>query len=294
MNHVVGQVVCHGKHVLLSETAVCNKNSFVLAFEENFDSDSLDLGKWSPATGVIRDFKHTIARQWFTPKNIEISNGILKLHSRRENLINKCFYTGKDSVCEDFLFSTAQIDSREKFGYGKFEISCKIAKGRGVASSFWTYGEEMNEIDIFEFDNEKNILNRVDEEKSVKTHKMNAHADYDGDERSEDCPNHYKGPDYSLEFHVFTLVWAPHKIEWFVDGVKKRSNYLFYTMLGQPLECHELRAGTQYILDRSFPRHPMNIIVDNIIQTGKEAPGDNVAFPVLYEIDWIRYYKPEP
>jgi beta-glucanase (GH16 family) len=288
------QSPCYGKKAILTENGFCNTSPYYLVFEDNFDDDSLDAGRWNIAYGVIRDFKHTIARQWFSSKNIEVSNGLLKLKCERDTLLNKCYFNGTDTVCEDFYFSTAQIDTKEKFGYGKFEMRCRIAKGKGVASSFWTFGDELNEIDIFEFENEKNVLNKFSEDKSVKVQKMNVHTDYDGDGKSESCSSHYKGIDFSAEFHVFSLIWTPHKIEWFVDDKKVRTTTLFSDMLGKPVDCNGLTEGHEYIINRTFPVHPMSIIVDNVIQSNKEAPDDQTEFPVIYEIDWIRYYKQIP
>jgi len=149
----------------------------------------------------------------------------------------------------------------------------------------------MNEIDVFEFENEKNAINKFSEEKSVKMHNMNVHTDYNGDGHSEACPLHYKGVDFSADFHVFALLWTPHKIEWYVDDEKVRTVTLFTDLLGKTVDCNGLKEGGEYILNRAFPVHPMNIIVDNIIQSNKEAPDDGAVFPVTYEIDWIRYYK---
>lgn len=285
------QIICNGKKIILTDDGRCNLNPYIMVFEDNFDGNSLDTSKWTPAKGVIRDFKHTIARQWFTPNNIEVSDGTLKLITKRDTLINQCFYNGTTTACEDFYFTAAQIDSKEKFEHGMFEISCKIAKGKGVASSFWTYGAEMNEIDVFEFENENDVFNKFNAEKSPKVHNMNSHTDYDGDGHTEDCPSNYKGPDFSQSFHVFTLIWTPHKLEWYVDGQRKRLSTLFYTMLGQATSCDELKTLNEYILNKAFPMNAMNIIVDNIIQSGNKSPDKKTAFPCYYEIDYIRYYR---
>ena len=171
------QKICEDKKVILIENGRCNENPYILVFEDNFDGNSLDASKWNPATGVLRDLNHTIAKPWFTPNSIEVSNGTLI--TKRDTLINQCYNNGTLTICEDFLFTAAQIDTKEKFGHGKIEISCRIAKGKGIASSFWTYGDEMNEINIFEFDNENNAFNKFAADKSARVHSMNSHTDYD-------------------------------------------------------------------------------------------------------------------
>jgi beta-glucanase (GH16 family) len=121
---------------------------------------------------------------------------------------------------------------------------------------------------------------------------MNTRTDFEGDGTMEDCPTHYTGPDFSKSFHVFTLIWTPHKLEWYVDGELKRVSTLFYTMLGQTVDCYGLKAWNQYILNRAFPKHAMTIIADNIIHI-LNPPDDDTVFPNYYEIDYIRYYTQE-
>lgn len=293
------QMICNGRKAMLTEDGVCNPSPYILDFNEEFDGTSLDTSVWISHTGVIRDVKHTIAKQWFTPANIEVSNGTLKLFVKREQLLNQCYTiwdgTTNQSYCEDFDFTAAQVDTRRKFSHGKIEISCKIAKGKGIASSFWTYGDPaMNEIDIFEFETEENVFGKYESKKDAKVHHMNIHTDYDGNSKTEDCPSKYEGPDYSSGFHTFTLIWTEHKIEWYVDGVLKRTSNLFYSINGQPLDCGQLRKGDILIKDNAFPMNPMSIILDNIVQVGSKAPSEDTELPTVFEIDYVRHWRQNP
>jgi beta-glucanase (GH16 family) len=287
------QVLCHGKAVLLTENGQCNPSPYVLVFEDNFDGVSLDTSKWQIAKGVDRDYQHKIAQQWYSPANIEVSNGTLKLITKRDTLRSQCYIkyinNGAQAVCENFFYTAGQIETHQKFWHCKIEISCKIPKAKGVGSSFWTYGEESNEIDVFEFENETNIFGKYDGDKLARVQNMNSHASENGNNIM--CASHYTGPDFSKDFHIFTVVWTPHKLEWFLDGKSKRISTLFYTMQGQMVDCNGLLETNQYILNLSFPRYPMRIIFDNIVQSGSKAPDKNTEFPNYYEIDYIRIYK---
>src|SRR5437868_3440087 len=80
------QVLCKSKLVVLSEDGRCNESPYILVFEDNFDGNKLDSTKWRAVTGVVRDLEHKIAQQWYSPANIFVSDGTLKLITRRDTL----------------------------------------------------------------------------------------------------------------------------------------------------------------------------------------------------------------
>lgn len=288
-----GQAVCDGEQIYLIENGECDYRPYILVFEDNFNDNSFDLSKWKlPYQGVTRDFTFDNEKEWYantgsTPSlpinnNIQVSNGTLKLIAKKEvPPIIGTFVTDWSTIppttqTENFNYSSANIDSKYKFGYGIFEIRCKIPKGKGFWPAFWTFGvdenQTNNEIDVFEFwDN--NTIN----------HNMTVH--YDG----QMCLTDYNGPDYSLAFHTFTMAWDIYKIEWYVDGDLKRRSTKFYTMLGQTIGC-EIQAG-HYIRDKVYPKDPMNIIVNLAIESGKKAPNALTPFPSSLEVDYVRYYQ---
>ena len=287
-----------GQKIVLIEDGNCDNNPWVLFFEDNFNSTSLDFSKWEiPYQGVIRDFIHQNEKQWYantgnTPSlpydnNIEVSNGTLKLITRKETNPIIGSYTEwtaspPANYISTFEYTSAEIDSKESFGYGKYEIRCKIPKGKGFWPAFWMYGEGINnrnnEIDVFEFwDN------------NSSDHNMTVH--YDGSM----CHSDYNGPDYSKNFHIFTIVWDNYKIEWYVDGQLKRRSTKFYTLLGQPVDCNSAKAFQPYIMNEVFPRDNMQIIVNLAIQNNANyRPDDSTDFPSVLEIDYIKYYKKNP
>jgi hypothetical protein len=292
--------------VALLEDGECNYDPWIIVFEDEFEKEELDFSKWTlPFQCVIRNFSFSHEKQWYANKdpntsipyshNIVIENGLLKLTAQKENPAIQGSYISDFSTntltvsTESFKYSSAEIDSRYKFGYGKFEIRCKIPKGKGFWPAFWMYGENSekvnNEIDVFEFWDE-----------STTDHNMTQH--YNG----KKCMIDYNGPDYSLDFHVFTVEWDNYKIVWSEDGDIKRTTTKFINLFGQILDCNSVSEGVPYMLNRIFPRDPMNIIAnlaiehsvsdDNeIVENSDIAPNLTTPFPSSLEIDYIRYYK---
>jgi beta-glucanase (GH16 family) len=290
----VNAQICNGKKAILIEEAICNTNDWVLQFEDNFETSQLDTSKWSiPYQGVIRDFEFNKEKQWYintgsSPKielinNIELVNGVLRIIGKREIPAIKGSYVSNFDVTpwkvenEIFDFSSAQIASQAEFGYGKYEARCKIPKGYGFWPAFWLYGvvgNNASEIDIFEFWDD-NTCN----------HNMNVHFNH------KMCLTDYNASDFSEDFHLYTVIWDNFKIEWYVDGNLKRRNTKFNTLLGQQLDCEQLKKDQTYIVDKYYPLEKMNIILNLAIQNDKYKPSESTVFPGVFEIDYVRYYS---
>ncbi len=304
---------------MLTQNGVCNTLPYVLTFEDNFDGTVLDTAKWRlPYQGVSASFTFTSDKQWYantgnTPalpsaNNIEVSNGTLKLIAKKEtpNIIGTFVtdwstqpYTTNTS---SFNYSSAEIISQQSFHYGYYEMRCKIPKGKGLWPAFWLFdGPVYNEIDIFEFWNEDNILGIFDPNLLAKDPNMDIHHDYDLNGKLYHCSQDNLGTtDYSAAFHVFGLEYTPNRIEWFIDGVSVREFTLFFDLnTGINSDCNSLSAGNLYGLRKSFVKDPMKIRANFAIQTGGinayhplgNSPDANTPFPSNYEIDYIRYYK---
>lgn len=264
----------------------CNTNSYVLVFEDDFNGNSLDSSKWNVVSGVVRDVNFELQKAWHKPENVVVSNGTLKIISKRENLCNMPVVTSWNPYTvkyEDFDYTTGEIATKYKFSFGRIEARVKIPKGKGFWPAFWMFGDNpvYNEIDIFEFwDN------------NTTDHHMNLHYDRDGDGDPNHCSEHYSGVDYSTDFHIFTLIWDWDRIAWYVDGSLKRFVARYKNSISQEVIC-DLPPGIY--IDRSvYPVDPMMIILNTAIQSGSSAPNAATQFPNQLEVDWVRYYQRRP
>lgn len=294
---------CNYAQVMALSTSPCNYSPFVAVFEDDFNGNQLDINKWIPINGVVRDVYHLKERQWYTPNNILLNNGTLKLIAKKETLLNQCFTiwitgSGYQSFCQDFYYTSAEINSKYKFMYGKYEIRCKIPKGKGFWPAFWTYGGRGSEIDVFEFWNEKNIFGNYDSDllsKVINTNIYYNHDNNNNDDR-ESCSFKVKdGIDYSQSFRTYTLIYNKNSIEWYVDNILVRKEYLYKDILGRNLDCG-INSPTLALINKSYPRNmPMSIMANLAIQcNNNNEPDINTPFPSNYEIDYIRFYKQLP
>lgn len=290
-NFSSGQTLCSGEPIVLSEDADCDYTPYVLVFEDNFDGNKLDLSKWQIqpwGQGALYG-NGGRTKEYNSLNNIIVSNGTCKIVAKKETITKRAIsYLPDNQILADglpnlrtFHYTSSNIWTKYKFGYGKYEIRCKLPKGKGFWPAFWMYGVGSNgisnEIDVFEFwDN------------NTHKHHMTVHYDH------EKCGDKYNGPDYSDKMHTFTVVWNNYKIEWYVDNKLKWRTTKFNTLLGQNVDCGGLKSFHEYLLNNIFPKYPMNIIVNVAIQKGPYAPDNGTIFPNSMEIDYIKYYKREP
>ena len=104
-------------------------------------------------------------------------------------------------------YTSAEYQKRGRYGFGRYEVIMKAARGSGLVSSFFThtgpyFGDPHDEID-FEFlgkDTRRVWLNWFTNgtEGQSKWH----HLDFDAAD----------------DYHLYAFEWTPETIRWFVDG----------------------------------------------------------------------------
>ncbi len=289
-----GQQVCSGKTCLLIEPVLRDDRPYHLVFNDEFNNAALDTSIWYPARGVMRDIDHELTKDWFDPDNLMLEDGILRIRAQKDTLLNQCYDiwidTAMKRICNDFFFSAGEIRSKTKFSHGIFEIRCKLPRGKGLATAFWTYGyKNQNEIDVFEIRNEINVLGNLKKRRLSAVQRTNSRTDYEDDKVMEDCPAKSPAQNFHSDFHVFSVEWTPQRLVWRVDNEVVRISTLFYSVGGQMLDG-EIPAHTQVIVNRAFPRNPMEIYVSFGVESKDNAPDESTVLPAYFEVDYVRYY----
>lgn len=270
------------------------EEKWTLSFGDEFDGNKLNTEKWTAQEGVPRDPYQEAARVWYSKSNVEVSNGLLKLHVKNDTLVDKPFEIWITDrmvpMKATTYFTSGEIHSNKQMSFGLYEIRCRIPKSKGLNSAFWMYGEKdgvNNEIDVFEYWDVRGPFKLAYSAKRLcKWHNMTTH--YNGRMSGEG----YLGEDMSEGFHIFTCVWDECKIEWWVDGDLKRTIYRYEGMAGRGKSCGDfLDKRRKPPVEDVFPRDPMNIIANIGVKKDPGGPDNLNLFPVAMEIDYIRYYQ---
>jgi len=239
-----------------------------LVWSEEFETDTLDMAKWEYQTGTGSLYglpgwgNNELQSYTDREENIYIEDG--KLHIRA---LNESYGTRN--------YTSARIRTKGKadFLYGKFEIRAKLPEGQGLWPAIWmlptenVYGgwPQSGEIDIMEL---------VGHEPDV-VHGTIHYGPPSPDNRSS---GHYYTLDegkFSDDFHVFTIVWTPTRITWYMDD----NFYAFVTP----------NNVSPYVwpFDEKF-HLLLNVAVGG---TWPGSPDGTTEFPQEMVVDWIRVYQ---
>jgi beta-glucanase (GH16 family) len=221
-----------------------------LAFQDDFDGSALNENLWATQFPWGRDRSTVGELQYYAPDAFKVANSKLQITAQPTQ-------PGATHLYNSGLISTYKSFATQ---YGRFEIRCKIPRGKGLWPAFWLLPTDTSwppEIDVFEALGD-----------STNTVHMTSHWSENGEHRSQGAE--YSGPDFSDGFHTFATEWSDKSIVWYVDGVER------------------LRV------DNHSPQVPMYLVA-NMAVGGQwpGAPDASTAFPATFQIDYIRAYKSE-
>ena len=78
----------------------------------------------------------------------------------------------------------------------------------------------------------------------------------------------FTGPDFTQDYHVFSVEWEPGTIRWLIDGVERK-------------------VATQHI-----PSKAMYLILNTSVGGDWPGPPDNsTVFPAYMQVDYVRVYQ---
>jgi beta-glucanase (GH16 family) len=235
-----------------------------LAWSEEFNYNGLpDSNKWAYDVGGHGWGNNEL--QYYTKarlKNVEVSNGTLKLKVIKEKMENR-----------EYTSARLVTKGKAEFTYGKIEIKAKLPPGRGLWPAFWMLGTNIGqvhwpkcgEIDIMEhvgFEQDsvfgtvhtKSYNHIVGTQKGKKAFIENPYSDY----------------------HRFSIEWTPDKMDFFVDNT-----------LYNHIE-NEHKTIDEWPFDNPF-YILLNIAVGGNL--GGQKGIDESVFPAALEVDYIRVYS---
>ena len=139
-------------------------------------------------------------------------------------------------------------------------MRAKLPAGQGVFPAFWMMTDKENtwlpEIDIME------MLGHQPDQVWMVSHWLGK------DGKLKSVSDSFQGPDFSNDFHTFSIEWTPHSITWLVDDIERFS------------------------ISKNIPSEKMYLYLNTAV--GGNWPGSpdhTTVFPVTYEIDYVRVFK---
>jgi beta-glucanase (GH16 family) len=240
-----------------------------LVWSDEFDGTEVDTAKWRFQTGdhgwgnnEWQDY------QPFGSDNAIVEDGKLHIVARK---------TGEGQQVGDY--TSARLNSRESFLYGRMEIRAKMPdyKGPGIWPALWMLGENIGEIgwpnsgeiDIMEY------VSWQPDSVLVTIHSV-ANNHTNGTQISS---GFVPLPTIEEEFHNFGILWQEDKLEFYIDDID--NILLTVDRPENPNQDNWPFDKPQYFL--------MNIAVGGNLG-GVEGVDDSI-FPAAMEVDYVKVWQ---
>lgn len=241
------------------EKKVQAADEYTLVWSDEFDGNDLNRKNWNVEIDGNGGGNNEHQYYLDSKKNIDVSNGTLKIHALKENYARKDYTSGRITT-----------QNKKTFLYGKVEARMKLPRFQGAWPAFWMLGNNIKQVGWPKC-GEMDIMEAINNDNNVYA---NLHWSYQGSNADT------KGTAYNVgdrtAWHTYGMEWTETMARFYVDN----HVYQVYTISDQA-EMQEFREK-QFII--------FNLAI------GGNWPGhtiDNDAFPnkSTMEVDWVRVYQ---
>ncbi|WP_057938923.1 glycoside hydrolase family 16 protein [Algoriphagus resistens] len=253
--------------------------AYKLVWQEEFDQE----GKVNPAFWSFEaGFKRNNELQWYQEPNAEITNGMLVITGKREQVKNVNYDAGSTDWRRNREFgeyTSSSINTRGKyeFQYGIMEVRAKIDTAMGMWPAIWTLGitepwPSNGEIDLMEYYRVKGEATILANAAWADEGQYNAKWDEAKIPFAEFLE---KDPDWPDKFHLWRMEWTEESIRLFLD------NELL----------NEIDLARTVNPDGFNPFHQPHYILLNLAIGGNGGDPSGSSFPRAYVVDYVRVYQ---
>ena len=270
-----------------------------LVWSDEFNRDGRpDSTSWNFERGFVRNHE----AQWYQEQNAWQEDGLLIIEARREHRPNPTYIPPKGEGGQTSANSTRRSRrtswgqqrqwieytsacmttmGKHEFLYGSLEVCARIPTAGGAWPAIWTLGSGMpwpscGEVDLMEYYPIKGVPH------ILANVAWGNDRPYEAVWNSRRVPfSHFtdKNPDWAQYFHVWRMDWDEQSIRLYLDDELLNEVPLSSTQNGSIGHHTNPFTRPQYIL--------LNLAL------GGDNGGDidDSAFPMRYEIDYVRVYE---
>jgi len=278
------------------------QDSLQLVWHDEFDYNGApDSTRWQYEYGFVRNQE----LQWYQPQNARVIDGVLQIVGRRERVENPRFRPGsrdwrRNREAAEFTSACVLTRDRFSFRYGRLEVRARIPIASGAWPAIWTLGNRWGwpacgEIDVMEFyrvpPQTMGIHHTTaSRERSLPIILANAcwqsPEGRDAWNTSRTPLTHFtdRDPNWAQDFHVWQMDWTPEYIRLYLD------DELLNDIPTAPANNGGGEAHDVNPFANEEPGFGHYILLNLAIGSSGGRP-DVTAFPMIYEIDYVRVYQ---
>ncbi|NQZ77876.1 MAG: family 16 glycosylhydrolase [Ekhidna sp.] len=286
------QIVSTSKAYMTSERDDLSSRSedYVLVWSDEFDgAGAIDSENWFHQTIIPQGnswFNNEVQHYTDRTANSVVENGTLKIIAKRE--------TGylQDGVTKDF--TSARLNSKFAFTYGRIDVSAKLPPELGTWPAIWTLGQNISErgaywqqegfgttpwpitgeIDLMEQFGTSNA-GKAEIHGSTHTPRSNGAT-----ENTAKTPV----PESTTDFHVYSVIWDENEIQFLVD------DELYY--IYNPTSKYGEKIIEPSNPEMNWPFDKPQYLILNIAMGGVLGGNIPATFQeAVMEIDYVRVYQ---
>lgn len=254
-----------------------------LVWNDEFNTEGrLDTSIWNYEQGFARNLEH----QWYQSDNAYCKDGLLVIEARKEHRPNPLYEQGsndwrKKREFVSYSSSSVTTAGKKEFLYGRFEVKARIPVASGAWPAIWTLGKEMEwpsngEIDVMEYYRIKGVPH------ILANAAWGTEQRYNAKWASKAIPFTYftqKDKEWASKFHIWRMDWDETSIKLYLDDELLNEIPLNQTINGS-------------LGNRSNPFQQPHYLLLNLAVGGINGGEPDVnAFPMKYEIDYVRVYQ---
>jgi len=234
---------------------------YTLKWNDEFNGSSIDQNNWNYDLGASGWGNNELQNYTSLSANSYIANGSLVIEAIKGPNGN---YTSARMITK----------GKRTFQYGRIDIRAKLPRGQGIWPALWMLGSNIDnvgwpacgEIDIMEYLGHQ-----------TSTVHGTAHWGAQGSTSSQSSSSRYdltSGHFYE-KFHVFSIIWEPNKIRWYMD------DQLFHTVTTSTTGAAAWRFNQEFFF------------IFNIAVGGNWPgyPDATTQFPQKMFVDYVRVFQ---
>jgi licheninase len=245
-----------------ARTQSLSTSKWQLVWSDEFNGTGKpDPSKWLYETGDSGSANHEAQAYTDRIDNAYLENGHLVIKAVKEDFADK-------------HYTSARLNSRQSWTYGRFEFRAKFPRGRGTWPAAWMLPDAQTYGDGYWPDNgEIDVLEAVGFDPNVN-HFLTHTKDFNWMNNNQ--PTFLTSvPDADQAFHTYALEWSPDHLDFFIDQTK----YMTVEKKGD---------WRQWPFDQNF-HLILNLAIGG--SWGGMQGIDDQIFPATFEIDYVRVYK---
>ena len=256
---------------------------YKLVWSDEFNTNGLpNPAYWNFEEGFVRNNE----LQWYQDNNAYCKDGVLVIQAKKERKPNPNFDKNsndwrKNRPQIEYTSSSINTKGKKEFLYGRVEVRAKIPLESGSWPAIWTLGNSMEwpsngEIDIMEYYRIKDVPH------ILANAAWGTDIRYNARWKTGAIPfSHFtsKDKDWDEKFHIWRMDWDDNAIRLYLDDELLNKIPLTETVNGK-------------LGNYSNPFKQPHYLLLNLSIGGQHGGDPDInAFPMKYEIDYVRVYQ---